>query len=86
MPISFRKELITRGFSFVECPEEEFEQMGCNVLAISPREVVINSGLPMTEQRLIEAGCTVHTYSGEEISKKGEGGPTCLTRPIYREI
>ena len=86
MPISFRKELIARGFSFVECPEEEFEQMGCNVLAISPREVVINTGLPMTEQRLIEAGCTVHTYSGEEISKKGEGGPTCLTRPIYREI
>ncbi len=86
MPISFRKELLTRGFEFVECPAEEFESMGCNVLAIAPREVVINTDNPITKQRLEAAGCTVHTYQGFEISKKGEGGPTCLTRPIYREI
>ena len=34
MPISFRNELLHRGFTFVEVPEHEFESMGCNVLAI----------------------------------------------------
>ena len=83
MPIGFRKELISRGFDFVECPAEEFERKGCNVLAIAPREVVVNSGNPKTKQRLEEAGCKVHVYEGWEISDKGDGGPTCLTRPIY---
>jgi hypothetical protein len=27
----------------------------------------------------------VSTYRGDEISHKAEGGPTCLTRPIWRE-
>ena len=26
----------------------------------------------------------VHTYNGAEISLKGAGGPTCLTRPFLR--
>jgi arginine deiminase len=26
----------------------------------------------------------VHTYRGEEISRKGDGGPTCLTKPLAR--
>jgi hypothetical protein len=29
-------------------------------------------------------GCMVQEYSGEEISLKGNGGPTCLTRPLLR--
>jgi len=37
MPIKFRNELINRGFKLVEVPDEEFETMGCNVLAIAPR-------------------------------------------------
>ena len=30
------------------------------------------------------AGIEVHTFSGREICVNGSGGPTCLTRPIYR--
>ncbi len=86
MPISFRNELIQRGFEFVEVPEEEFESMGCNVLALAPRKCLIVAGNPITESRLNAAGCEVITYTGQEISVKGGGGPTCLTRPIYREI
>lgn len=86
MPVSFRNELIQRGFEFVEVPEEEFESMGCNVLALSPRKCLMVAGNPITESRLKAAGCEVITYSGEEISVKGGGGPTCLTRPLYREI
>jgi dimethylargininase len=40
--------------------------------------------LPGVKARLEVAGCTVVTYTGLEISRKGEGGPTCLTRPLQR--
>jgi len=84
MPVRFRNELIKRGYELVEVPEEEFESMGCNVLAIAPRKCVMVKGNPITQQRLEAAGCQVFAYEGTEISVKGGGGPTCLTRPILR--
>jgi len=84
MPISFRNGLLDRGFSFVEVPDAEWDSMGCNVLAIAPREVIMVKGNPITKQRLMDAGCIVHEYEGQEISVKGGGGPTCLTRPLER--
>jgi len=86
MPIDFRTGLLKRGYKLVEVPEQEFDSMGCNVLAIGPREVIMVKGNPVTRQRLLDAGCTVHEYEGQEISVKGGGGPTCLTRPIEREL
>ncbi len=84
MPIRFRNELLKRGYELIEVPEEEFESMGCNVLAISPRNCVMVDGNPKTKNLLEAAGCKVTTYSGKEISVKGGGGPTCLTRPLAR--
>jgi arginine deiminase len=43
-------------------------------------------GNPMTHARLEAAGARVHVYEGAEISLKGGGGPTCLTRPLARAI
>jgi N-dimethylarginine dimethylaminohydrolase len=86
MPISFRNTLLERGFSFAEVPDSEWDTMGCNVLAIAPREVIMVKGNPVTKKRLIDAGCIVHEYEGQEISVKGGGGPTCLTRPLERYI
>lgn len=86
MPIHFRNDLIARGFKLVEVPDEEFESMGCNVLALSPGNCLMVDGNPITKKRLEEAGCTVTVYKGNEISVKGGGGPTCLTRPMEREI
>ncbi len=86
MPIYFRNELLKRGFQLVECAEEEFDSMGCNVLALAPRKCLVVEGNPITAQRLIESGCELITYAGNEISQKGCGGPTCLTRPLVREI
>ncbi len=86
MPIVFRNELLDRGYELVEVPEEEFESMGCNVLAIAPRKCILVKGNPKTKAALEKAGCTVYEYEGAEISVKGGGGPTCLTRPIEREI
>lgn len=84
MPIKFRNELLKRGFEFIEVPDDEFESMGCNVLAISPRQCIMVKGNPITKKRLEDAGCNVKTYKGNEISVKGGGGPTCLTRPLLR--
>jgi N-dimethylarginine dimethylaminohydrolase len=85
MPVPFREWLAARGIGFVEVPQEEFESMGANVLAVAPRRVVMLDGNPVTRQRLESAGVDVSTYDGAEISVKGGGGPTCLTRPLARE-
>jgi N-dimethylarginine dimethylaminohydrolase len=84
IPIIFRSELIARGFELVEVPESEFDSMGCNVLALAPRICLMVKGNPITKSRLEAAGCKVIEYEGAEISVKGGGGPTCLTRPISR--
>ena len=86
MPIKFRNELLERGFQLVEVPEQEFDSMGCNVLAVAPRDCLLVAGNPITRKLLEDAGASVHVYEGNEISVKGGGGPTCLTRPIDRII
>ena len=57
--------------------------MGTNVLALAPRVALAVEGNPCTRKRLERAGVEVMTYRGEELSK-GDGGPTCLTRPLLR--
>ena len=84
MPVVFRDWLIDGGIDLVEVPDEEFDTMGANVLAIAPRKCVMVEGNPITRNRLEDAGATVAEYDGREISLKGGGGPTCLTRPINR--
>lgn len=84
MPIRFRNILLDMGFELVEVPDDEFESMGCNVLAIGPRKCIMVEGNSKTQIALEKAGCEVFTYRGQEISVKGGGGPTCLTRPMNR--
>jgi len=84
LPVPFREWLLARGFSLVEVPDEEFDSMGTNVLALSPRRCVMLAGNPRTRAALERAGCEVLEYQGDEISVKGAGGPTCLTRPLAR--
>lgn len=86
MPIVFRNLLLQRGIQLVEVPDEEFESMGCNVLALAPRICLMVDGNPKTKAALESAGCKVIVYKGEEISVKGGGGPTCLTRPVLRHL
>ena len=84
MPVALWQRLAERGIRRVEVPEAEFATMGPNVLALSPRRCLMLEGNPITRRRLEAAGCEVLAYRGEEISRKAEGGPTCLTRPILR--
>jgi N-dimethylarginine dimethylaminohydrolase len=84
MAVSFWQELQRRGIRLLEVPDEEFASMGPNVLALAPRRCLMLEGNPRTRRLLEEAGCSVVTYTGNEISLKAEGGPTCLTRPLWR--
>ncbi len=58
--------------------------MGCNALAMAKRRVIMLEGNPITKRKLEAEGVEVWTYNGSEISLKGAGGPTCLTRPLLR--
>ena len=84
LPVPFHERLVTRGIALVDTPDEEFDSMGTNVLALAPRQCLMLSGNPLTRAALERAGATVVEYSGSEISVKGAGGPTCLTRPLVR--
>lgn len=83
-PVALMQTLAERGVRVVPVAASEYQTMGCNVLAIEPRRVVMLNGNPRTRAALESAGCEVHGYDGSEISLKGDGGPTCLTAPIWR--
>ena len=84
LPVPFRKYLLHRQIQLIEVPDKEYDSMGCNVLALAPRKVIMLEGNPITRQLLEREGVEIHTYDGSEISLKGAGGPTCLTRPFLR--
>ncbi len=83
-PVRLLELLAEREIAVVEVPDEEFETMAPNVLALGPRRALALDGNGETRRRMEHAGVDVVTYRGEEISRKGDGGPTCLTRPILR--
>ncbi len=85
LSVPFWQELMRRGFGLIEVPDAEFATMGPNVLALAPGKCLMLAGNPITRRRLEDAGCEVVTYTGNELSLKAEGGPTCLTRPILRD-
>jgi N-dimethylarginine dimethylaminohydrolase len=84
LPVPFREWLLDRGLRLVEVPDAEFDGMGTNVLALGPRHCLMLRGNPGTKAALERAGARVVEYDGTDISVKGGGGPTCLTRPITR--
>ena len=86
LPVPFRKYLLDRNIELIDVPDEEYESMGCNVLAVAPRKVIMINGNLITKQLLDKKDIEVDSYDGAEISIKGAGGPTCLTRPFVRSI
>jgi N-dimethylarginine dimethylaminohydrolase len=84
LPDAFRAFLLDRGYRLIEVPPDEYDTMGTNVLALGPRDCLMVEGNPRTRAALERAGARVRVYDGVEISLKGGGGPTCLTRPLAR--
>lgn len=85
LPVPFRERLVADGYELIEVPEAEYPTMGTNVLAVAPGKCIALAGNPRTHEALARAGVEVWTYEGREISVKGAGGPTCLTRPLVRD-
>ncbi|MDO5689548.1 MAG: arginine deiminase family protein [Tissierellia bacterium] len=84
MPVFFREMLIEQGVELLEVDDDEYNYLGCNVLAIAPREVIVIEGVPKIQKKLEDAGCKVYTYPGDEISIKETGGGVCFTAPLTR--
>lgn len=84
MPVEFRQRLDREGFRLIEVPEDEYDTLGGNVLALDERTCLVEMGNIKTIRLLTEAGFQVLTYDGRNISLAGCGGPTCLTRPLLR--
>ena len=84
LPVPLYELLREREVDLIDVPEEEYMSLGCNVLAVAPRQLVAVSGNPVTHSRLRSAGCTISEFDGSELCVPGAGGPTCLTRPVLR--
>lgn len=82
-PVALLQALAHRGIEMIPVPEEDYASLGCNILAVAPGVVIIAEGNDATAKALRDHGVEVHMYAASEINK-GEGGPTCLTRPILR--
>jgi N-dimethylarginine dimethylaminohydrolase len=82
-PVPLLELLAERGYRTVECHPDEFATQGCNILAVRPGVVVMTADNPRTRHALEAEGVEVHTYDATEMNK-GDGGPTCLTRPLLR--
>ena len=75
MPVPFREWLLARGFALVEVPDEEFESMGANVLALAPRQVVMLEGNPITRVRLEVRRCHRPNLSRRRNQREGRRRP-----------
>jgi dimethylargininase len=84
LPVRLVQLLQELEIRIIEVPDDEFETMGANVLALAPRVGLALEGNEETRKRLERAGVDMTVYRGNEISRKGDGGPTCLTRPLLR--
>lgn len=84
LPAGLYELLREHSVDLLPVPEDELQTQGCNILAVRPGVVVMVEGNPVTQRALLDRGCEVHTFPGDEICINGSGGPTCISRPILR--
>lgn len=84
-PVSLLQLLDERGIRRITVDEDEMLTQGANILAVAPGEVVLAAGNDKVRLKLDAAGVKVHEFAGTEVAVKGDGGPTCLTQPLWRE-
>jgi len=85
LPISLLKLLKKLDIKTISIADEDYDSLGCNVLPLSTTKCLITSGNDKTFKIIEENGIEVIEFQASEICYKGSGGPTCLTRPIYRK-
>jgi N-dimethylarginine dimethylaminohydrolase len=77
--------LKARGYQFIEIDYSERETLACNVLSLGEKRLLALEENTKTNARLRQAGFDVRTFPGSVLCINGGGGPTCLTRPLFRE-
>lgn len=82
-PVPLLEALDERGILRVHVHADELTTQAGNLLAVRPGVVVMADGNPATRRALEAVGVEVHVYPASELNK-GDGGSTCLTRPILR--
>ena len=83
-PVALIELLDQRGIRRITVDEDEMLTQGANILAVAPAEVVLSAGNDKVRAKLDAAGVKVHEFAGTEVAVKGDGGPTCLTQPLWR--
>jgi len=87
LPAPFYQMLKAKGIRLVEGDADEFRisnGLSLNVLPTDHRKVIAIAGFPKTKAAMEAAGCTVATFEADALCVACEGGPTCLTRPVWR--
>jgi len=77
--------LQSRGYRFIEIEYSERDTLACNVLSLGGKRLLALEENKETNQKLRQAGFDVRTFPGSELCVNGGGGPTCLTRPLWRD-
>jgi N-dimethylarginine dimethylaminohydrolase len=86
IPISFLNFLRSIDINFIHIEESEYETLACNVLPLSEDKCLIVKGNPKTRSIIEKSGIETLEIDASEICYKGSGGPTCITRPIQRDL
>ena len=87
LPVALRDLLRGRGIGCLEASDDEFSAsngLNLNVLATGPRRCIAVGGFPHTVRLMRDAGCRVTCFDADALCIPCEGGPTCLTLPIWR--
>lgn len=84
LPAGLWDLLAELAIATIAVPDDEYETLACNVLAVRPGVLIMAEGNPQTRLLLESAGCEVHTYPATEIGLNGSGGPTCMSLPLVR--
>ncbi len=87
MPTALYQLMLEMNYMLIEAPQNEFEAslgLNLNVLATAPKQCIAVEGFTKTQMLMRDAGCEVSTFTADELCIPCEGGPTCMTRPIYR--
>ena len=88
LPVGLWKLLNEKNINIICAPENEFyesDTLSTNVLALAPGECLMLDNLPDTEKVLRNADIKVTTFHAPALCIGCEGGPTCLTRPLFRD-
>jgi len=87
VPTALYQLMQSMDIKLIEAPNDEFlasSGLNLNVLPTAPLKCLMIEGFPATKAAMEAAGCEVLTFVGDALCIACEGGPTCLTRPIYR--